>query len=194
MFPEVRTSTRGATTPRAGYRPEQQVVQRRVREHDADQRAGRARRGRRRRRYVGGGREHDRAGRGLQCGRLLVVDRRQLAGSSEVGHHHGEGLVDPAFANPQSFTAASDGRVAGQVVAPDALDRNDLAGHQAPLRGGEHRVGPDQDLRVAFEGDARAARRAGDGLGVVSAVARVVVLGAHAGHMANPSMVVDARS
>ena len=111
---------------RTGHGGEQQVVQRRVRQHDAElavARGGGVRDG-----GAGpAGQQHDRAGRAGQQGGGRVVDLGQFRGRGQVGGHHRERLVLAVLALAERGDGLLAGGVGGQVVAAQALDGEDAA-------------------------------------------------------------------
>ena len=111
---------------RPGYGGEQQVVQRRVRQHDAELAVAR-RGGVRDGGAAAAGQQHDRAGRAGQQGRGRVVDLGQLPRRGQVGGHDRERLVLAVLARPQRGDGLLAGGVGGQVVAAQALDGEDPA-------------------------------------------------------------------
>ena len=166
--------------PRAGRvarQPEQQVVHRCVGEHHAD--VGVAGGDRGRQRCVGPPRQQDhRAPRIGRAGRARPAAAcASAARVVEVGDHHRERLVAAVLALAQRGDRGLVGRVAGQVVAAEALDRDDRAlGEQAPRR--DHRVETDQVVAAAAgQPQRRPAVVTGHRLGVEAAVGRVGVLG-----------------
>jgi hypothetical protein len=130
---------------------EQQVMQRRVREHHAE--LGRPRGDRRRHLQVEA--PDDDRPRG----------RAQLRRPVDRAHHQRERPVLAVLARAQARDHLLVVRPAREVESADALDRDD--------RAVEQRAGGDLDARR----DARAARRAGVRLRVEAPVGRVVVLG-----------------
>ena len=145
---------------RAGDVGDQQVVQRRVGQEQAQPR-------RPRRHRVRDGRpgppahEHDRARGRAQQRELGRVQVGQLA---RRGRHHREGLLVAQLARTQARDRGLVGRRTGQVVAAEALDRDHRPAAQQP-----HRL-------LERHRQARPADGAGDRLGVEAAVARVLVL------------------
>ena len=175
---------------------EQQVVHRRRRQHDPEQRVAGSDELRDRR--VGPGAEqHDRSGRGDQLGGLGVVHLGEPAGLVEVGHHHRERLVGTSFATPQTRDGGIIGCVAGEVVSAETLDPD---GSSAVDRGQcrLERVAASPPHRIAG-GRAvvqhRPAVVTSDRLGVVPPVGRIVIFRAlQASHMPNGAIVVFVRS
>ena len=154
----------------------EQVVQRRVGQHHAElaRRAARPprRRGAPARR---GASTIGRARPRRAAPRPSVVELDELARRGDVGRHQRERLVLAVLARAQRARPPLVVGAAREVVAAEALDRDDRA--VAQQRGGRRD-------RVAGAGHAsadqrapRPARRAGVRLGVEAAVARVVVLG-----------------
>ena len=122
---------------------EQQVVQRGVGEHHA--KLGRARRDARRRGRIGPARgEHDRPlGRGEQLA-LGLAQRHQPLRLRDVGGHQRERLVLPVLARPQRGHRRLVVGAAGEVVAADALDREDRVPARSAAAGRRHRVTGDR--------------------------------------------------
>ena len=151
---------------------EQQVVQRRVREHHAEL----ARAGRR-----GGGDARAPRSRGASTiGRAGDASSASSAGPSATSARaaatsaaiSANGLSSRCLRARSRPTAVGVRRAAGEVVAADALDRDDRPGAQQ-AGGRRHRVAP---RRVHRQHRPRPARGAGVRLRVEAAVARVVVL------------------
>ena len=173
---------------------EQQVVQRRVGQQHAE--VGRARRDRGGDRRVGPARrEHDRAVAAGQQRRLLVGQRDERARRGDVAHHHRERLVLAVLARPQRRDRRLARRQAGEVVAADALDRDDGALAQRRDRRAQRLVA----VEVARQQpQRRPALRARVRLGVEAPVGRVLVLGRaaraqlEAGHRRERPVVGDA--
>ena len=117
---------------------EEEVVQRRVGEEQADE-------GVPRRHLVGQApsvptsHEDDGPLDRLEETALLRLELRQPLGLGQVAHHHREGLLVPPLALAQETDGLGAGGVARQVEAPEALDRDD--GALAEARGGK-RQGP----------------------------------------------------
>ena len=155
---------------RAGHGGEQQVVQRGVRQHDAELAVARGRGG-----GDGGagppGQQHDRAGRAGQQAGGRGVDLGQFRGRGQVGGHDRERLVLAVLALAERGDGLLAGGVGGQVVAAQALDGEDAA--VAEEFGGRlERV-----FAVVVQGQPGAAGRAAGRLGVEAAVGGVVVFG-----------------
>ncbi len=117
---------------------EQDLVQGRVREHHAEIGSARRHRGRHGS-AAATGREHDRAlGRGEQLARR-PLQRHEPLGPRQVRRHERERLVLAMLGRPQP----RDGRLvvgaAGEVVAADPLQGDDLPGQERE-RGAPHRV------------------------------------------------------
>ena len=176
----------------------QKKMQRRGRQHEAER--GKARR--------------DRVGEPLGTGRVEQHDRRLgarekrllrrthaaiAADDVEVARHQRERLGVAPLRCAQAFDRFGIGRVAGEVVAAEPLDGDDLALLDQAAGGieiVEHRVSVDADRR-AVEPDERRVRpagRAGDRLGVESPVARIAIFARHASQSGNAAIVVTARS
>ena len=110
---------------------EQQVLQRRVRQHRAEPRERRAQRRE-------GIRRRARALRNSTIGRSAELSERMLCGShgrerrqrSDIGRHDRERLLLARLARPQPGHGVAVARIAGQVKSAEALDRNDLAATQ----------------------------------------------------------------
>ena len=90
------------------------------------------------------------------------------------------GLPSRSLRSRRRATAALVARVAHEVEAAQALDRDDAALAPAPARRPASAASPrgQRRARGVPQRDDRPAGRAGDGLGVEAAVARVLVLGA----------------
>ena len=175
---------------------EQQVVQRRVRQHHAEVAAERGAtdgappaRVRRRR----GASTIGRVAPGEQR-RLLVRQRDQRARRLAGRRHQRERLVLAVLARAQRGHRRLVVGAAREVVAADALDGDDprpsrsaaTAAARAPRR---RQSSPRQQPQR------RPALRAGVGLGVEAAVGRVLVLGRRsAAHISKPAIVVSGRS
>ena len=179
----------------------EQMVKRRRRQHHAE--VGASRRDPR-----GDGRiaapasDHDRSPgvgeQGLLGGRQLD----QLTGGAEVGGEQRERLRLSVLACAQGADRALVGGEAGEVVSADPLDGDDDAGAQQPRRRLDRIAitGVSRQVRAARVDQPHrgAALRAGVGLGVEAAVARVLVLGAAArahlepGHRRPRTVVGDA--
>ena len=106
---------------RGSAEAEQQVLQRGRREHDPEHRVAGS--DECRDACVGPGAEqHDRPGRCEQLGGLGVTHLGEAAGGVEVRDHDGERLVGTMLALPQALHCGVVGRVAGEVIATEALD------------------------------------------------------------------------
>ena len=77
-------------------------------------------------------REHDRAVAAGEQRRLLVGQRDERARRGHVAHHHRERLVLAVLARAQRGDRGLVRRQAGEVVAADALDRDDPRRRAAP--------------------------------------------------------------
>ena len=148
-------ASRHARSRAAGERVQDQPVQRRIGEHQRRLRRGRARRSARGRRGCARARS---ARRDSTQRALRLADLGEARRAGGVGHHHGERLglarLAPAQPRHRRFVA----RVADQMEAAEALERDDAAGAEA--------IGDVGDLRV----EPGAAFAAGDRLGVEAAV------------------------
>ena len=189
-LPLVITSTRGPGG--SPGRPEQQVVQRGVRQHHAEVGAA-------------GGDLGGHAGSSGSARRASsTIGRRRPASSAALGRaDHGptraassevaaitaNGLSPRALRRRSSADRLRRAGVAGQVVAAEALDREDRAPRSRPRAAASASSpcdGPGARARTSAQ--PRAAGGAGDRLGVEAAVGRIGVLagavGAHreAGH------------
>ena len=193
-LPDVITSTRGPGA--SPGRPNSSSVQRRVGEHDAEVRVIAARR--HRRQPVRSGRrrqQHDRPLRAGQQPRATARRRRRSARAvARSAHHDGERLVAAPLSPSQLGDRVLVGRVAGQVVSADALDREDPAVAQQPpgLPQRDRRRG----AAVAGRGSAASGPQFGQQTGWAwkrrsagSAYSR-----AHSAHIAKAAIVVAARS
>ena len=180
---------------------EQQVMQRRVREHHPEVRA--SRRDRRGDRRPGApASDDDRPHAVGEQGLLGRGELDELAGAVEVRRHERERLALAPLALAQGRHRALVGRRAGEVVAADPLDRQDRARDEHP-GGGLDRVAVARPRRERLaggvdQGDPGPALGAGVRLGVEAAVERVLVLGpaalAHVegGHRGQRAVVGDA--
>ncbi len=112
-------------------------------------------------------------------GRLGVAHLGEAAGSVEVRDHDGERLVGTVLALPEALDRGIVGRVTGEVVATESLDRDRSAGADRRQRRREGVGIPRR--RVVGECAARVQHRpalvTADRLGVVPAVGRVAILG-----------------
>ncbi len=159
----------------AGGLVEQQHLQRRVRDHHAERRHPGRDAGQRlvaARLLV---EQHDRPlGRGQQSGGL-PCDARQRRDRREVREHHRERLLLALLAAAQFGDGLFIARVAHQVEAAQALDRDDAAAAD-PLHGFRERVRHRQRLpAVVPQRQPRSARRARVRLRVEATVGRRVV-------------------
>ncbi len=159
----------------SGGLEEQQVVQWRVRQHDAE--PGQARRDSGQHRVhtgllaqkddrpLGRGQHRPFGGRGMH----------EPLGRSRVGHHHRQRLFLARLALTQPRDRRRIARVAGQVETAQPLDGDDLAPNKPRERLG-HRVDIRDRGRVGIEHcKARTAGRARVGFGVETAVERIPV-------------------
>ncbi len=149
---------------------EQQVVERRVREHQPEpRRAGSDGGGERRVRASAN--EHDRPLARAQQFELPLV---QVGEWFRVGGHDREGLLLPVLACPEPGHRLLVRRIAGEVVAPEPLDR-------------DHGAVPQQrDRLLERHGELRPAHGAGDRLGVEAAVGGIFVLASAVGAHRKP--------
>ena len=118
--------------------------------------------------------------RALQQGLVFGSKGTEGAGRGKVAHHEGQGLVGPCFAPPQLLQALCVARVAGQLKTPQTLEGQNFSfkqGLYCPLKGMVHGVGSGRAMRCAgrriHKPQARAARGAGNGLGVKAPVGGV---------------------
>ncbi len=170
----------GGEDQRSADRLEQQVVERRVGQEDA-QAPVPVRDGRRQRGLTVAPplEQDDRASRSLEEPALQRPDAAQRPGGGDVPDHDRERLGPAALAIPQPAHRGVVGRVAGQVVAAEALDRDHGPVEQARHRGRQRVIALCDGRRRAGgpPGEPRAAGGACHGLGVEPAVGRVAVLG-----------------
>ncbi len=174
----------GGEHERPADRLQEQVVERRVRQEDPEPVVAR-RHGRCEGRFAAaaGHEEHDRPRgpheeRGL--GRRHVAER---PGGSEVADHDRERLGPAALPVAQAADRRGVGGVAGEVVAPQALDRDDPPRPEVRHGGRQGRLvacARRGSIRPAI-GQPRPAAGAGHGLRVEAAVRRVRVLGGAVG-------------
>ena len=181
----------------AAHRAEQQMVQRRVRQHEPQlpvprrhrlrhggPRAPRFRRwpaARCARRLVPAAvvqawQQHDRPPHAAQHARRRLVHLAQFPRPGQVRDHHRERLVLAVLAFPQRRRGLLRRRGHGQVIAAQPLDRQDVPVPQQRGRDG-HRVTVRRIRARAGQGQRRPARRAAGRLGVEAPVSRVAVLG-----------------
>jgi hypothetical protein len=115
--------------PAAGFM-EDQPVDRRVGQHDAQpgEAGGEVRKNRVDAWLLA--QQNNRALRGLQQRGLGGVDLDVIHDRGQIGSHHGERLFFPVLASAQGLYGFSVARVAGQMEAAQALDGDDLAGAQ----------------------------------------------------------------
>ena len=112
---------------------QQQVVQRRVGEHQPE--LGRARSdGGSHRRARDSRRQHDRALDGLEQPPLLGPERDERARGVRVGDHQRERLVLAVLATAQRGDGTLVGGVAGEMEAAESLDRDDRTSRAAAPR------------------------------------------------------------
>ena len=179
---------------------EQQVVERRVRQHHAELGRARARPTAATRRVRAPAGEHDRPRAGERAARSSSrVSSTSVARRREVGGHQRERLVLAVLARAQRGDRVLVVGAAGEVEAAEALDRHDRArprsARAAAATGSARAARPRRRLD---EPHARPAVGAGVRLGVEAAVGRVVVLGAagrahlEAGHRRERPVVRDA--
>ena len=129
--------------------------------------------------------QHDRPGGRGEHRRLGLVDLGQLTGGVEVADHHRERLPTPRLARPNGADRGFGRGVAGQVVAPDPLDRDHRSGVKRGPRRSDRIGAADRGSGglgrgrggTSAKGQGGAAVGAGDRLGVEAAVGRVGVLG-----------------
>ena len=164
----------------ASERLEQQVVQRRVGQEDAQPPvAGRNGRGEAWQPAPTGSQQDDRPGGAREQRPLQCPDAAQGLDRGGVPDHDGERLRPPALAVPKAAHRVLVGRVAGEVVAAQALHRDDRAREQG-RNGGAERVlagGDGRGRSGGPPGEHRTADGAGDGLRVEAAVRGIAVFG-----------------
>ena len=153
---------------------EQQVVQRAVRQHHAQQRVARCHECRDVRARASA-QQHDRPGRRLQCGGFLIADLRQCSSRGQRRHHHRERLVRATLAGTQRAECVVRSGVDREVVAAETLDGDDRPGGNGPLCRGDDGIGSVDDRPLSVEPHLRPADGARRGLRVIPAVRRVVV-------------------
>lgn len=169
-------------TPDAGHGSQEEVVERRVGKKDPELRVPRCHPGRHRG-TPAASEEHDRALWPDEKGGLGGTDDGELAGSLEIGHHHGERFVRPVLPPTQRRHRLGARGVARQVVAAQSLDGDDLPPRQCVASSGEGGVPYDRRSRPrgmldpgAFEPHVGTADRTGDRLGVEPPVGWIAVL------------------
>src|SRR5215467_12802785 len=157
---------------------EEHVLERRVRQHQAEMVESR--------RYsvckhlAAGNRcalqNHDGPSHGLKQVRLGVRDDAELPRDLEALHHQRQRLRISRLPAPEFVHHFWRGRVAGQMIATESLERDDAAG---PQRGHSFLKGVARLQCPAIgveEGKRGAARRTGDWLGMETAIADALVL------------------
>ena len=126
--------------------------------------------------------QHDRPLHGREQALFGGEDPRQRARLVEPAHHHRERLLVALLALAQARDRVGRGGVAGEVVATQALDRDDPPVAQG-ARGLRDGLAGSRVTETVQEPNPWAARGAGVRLGMEAAVERVVVLasalGAH---------------
>ena len=145
----------------------EQVVQRRVREHQPRATASRARPRAAIAEPSPPAHEHDRARRRAEQLALLAASRSASAAGSAA--HHGERLLLAVLALTQASDRVLVGRVAGEVAAAEALHRDDRA------------VAERRDRLLERQRELRPAGGARDRLGVEATVGGVLVLASAVG-------------
>ena len=154
---------------------EQQHVERRVHQHQPDGRQ--AGRDPVREPRVRPAREQDdRPLDRLEEPGLFARDDGQALGGVQIVDHHGQRLRIPALPLAERLDCLRRRRVAGQVKSAEPLHRDDGAGADRGGRAGA-RVAWHDGTRGGGQPEARAALRAGDGLGMEAPIARIAVLG-----------------
>jgi hypothetical protein len=113
-----------------GARFEEEMVQRGVGQHDAE--AGIARRDTWSdrggdTRIAAAGQQNDGPARIGEQGAVRIVENRDPFGRRGIAHHDGEGLAAAALALAQEIHCCVARRVAGEVKAAEAFDREDRA-------------------------------------------------------------------
>ncbi len=165
----------GAGRP-AGALVEQQVVQRRVRQHDAQHRQPRRDAARLVGRGIAPRQQHDGPLGRLEDFALAGVQRRQARRGGGVGDHQRKRFLLALLAQAQPRDGFRPGRVANQVKTAEALDGQDGALPQARERAADRvRVRLAQAPRIE-QRQRRTAVGAGVRLGVEAAMLHVVVL------------------
>ncbi len=170
----------GRQHDRPAHRRHEQVVERRVGQEDAHVAVLRDHRRRQRGTATAAdGRQHDRPLRALEQASLGRAEHGQRTGGRDVASHHRERLCPPPLAVAQPADRDVVGRITGEVVAAETLDRHDAAGQDVGGGGQQGGVaGRDRSRggRRAI-GEPGAAGRAGHGLGVEPAIRGARVLG-----------------
>jgi len=126
--------------------------------------------------------EDDGARRPTKHGFVFWTDVRVAARHIDVAHHEREGLVGPLLALAEPPHRLHGGRVAAELIPPEALDGDDVSLHDQRC----HRVvlvehaegfGREDAAIGSAQLGTRPAGEAGDGLRVVAAIGGVLVLG-----------------
>ena len=154
-------------------RVEQQVVQRRVRQHEAEEAVARGHRGSNGALGPGPAPEqhHRPPVAAQQCG-LVVRHLADLPNHADIGCHEGEGLVLPDLPGPQLADGLLVAIVADQVIAAEALEGDDTAAAEQIGTGRQRFPGTGPGER-----NGGPARRAGDGMRMEAAIPGIPVLG-----------------
>ena len=185
--PRFPAEVRAGADDRAPDADERELVQRAQRQHETElTEVGRDRLNHGRRRAVSAWQEHDGRGSALEQRARCVVELRVFGDDLEVPGHEREGAARATFAPAQLGDGLRVGRVAAEVVAARALDRDDLTVQQeAPDRvhlvhhgvavGGEGASVGALELCAGPAGKARARRS------VLSAARRIGAFGATGG-------------
>ena len=158
---------------------EEQVVQRRVGEHETQEAvAGRDRGGHRAPAAAvrAAPEQHDRAAVALQQRRLVRADLADRPDRCQVGCHEGERLVLPDLASTEGGDGLLVAGVAGEVIATEALEGDDAPGVQEPGAAPDRLGAAPGTFPRPLQPHAGAADRAGDRLGVEPPVGGVLVL------------------
>ncbi len=155
---------------------EEQVLERRVRQEDAEPRNSGGDGGRDAVSCAGSG-QHDWMRRYLQQCLFLRRKVAKISGRGKVAHHDGERLSVAMLplAKPRDCLLA--GCINAEMKSTDAFDREDLAAQEA-INGFGYRIGRIDSCAIdRFKPYMRAAFRAGIGLGMEATVERIVILG-----------------
>jgi len=118
--------------------------------------------------------QHDRRRRRGQQGRRGVIDLGDGAGRGQVGCHHRQGLGLALLAGSQPRHGRPVGGVDRQVITAEALDGHNPPGRQQRRRPGQ-RLTADRPAGGVQQAQGRPALGAGVGLGVETAVGRVLI-------------------
>ena len=120
--------------------------------------------------------QHDRCGRGFKQRGGRCLDAHHVAQRRDVGRHHRKRLFVALLAGAQQRHGLRLPRIADELEAAEALERDDAAGVQFVKRCGDRVAAVDAPTVRIGQPQARPAQRTGVRLRVEAAIARIVVL------------------